>query len=98
MKPRQPVLNITDEDEEIFWWVAMRLTSEPPRSDQMEIVLRSVDADRRDADRMLRIMILGCRFCGSNSMHGEVHMPDCIYVIDPSARRVWLRKGARIIE
>lgn len=55
-------------------------------------------ADRRDADRMLRIMTLGCRFCGSNSMYGEVHERDCIYVTDPSARRVWLRKGARVIE
>jgi hypothetical protein len=94
MKPRLESLPYTAEDEDVWNFVGC-----------FEVFFYgfsledlSADQDRRDADRMLRIMTLGCRFCGSNSMCGEVHMPDCIYVTDPSSRRVWLRKGARIIE
>ena len=86
---------LTEED----WWIFVNHRGDPFRAYRMGCAfVRSRQQDRRDADRMLRIMTLGCRFCGSNSMWGEIHEKDCIYATDPSARRVWLRKGARIIE
>jgi hypothetical protein len=95
MKPRLEPVPVTEEDFEILCYT---WPGRDWRRDPLYPIGHSIGADRRDADRMLRIMTLGCRFCGSNSMHGEVHMPDCIYVIDPNARKVWLRKGAKIIE
>lgn len=87
-------LKLTIEDVDAWVHVGMR----DQWSHGFALEDTSTESDRRDADRMFRIMTFGCRFCGSNSQYGEVHMADCIYVLDPSARQVWLRKGARIIE
>jgi hypothetical protein len=97
MKPRLLSAPLTPEDFDIYVRMSARYFR-APRVWQGHVASMYDLADRRDADRMMRIMTLGCRFCGSNSMHGEVHTSDCIYVIDPSARKVWLRKGVRIIE
>lgn len=96
MKPRRNSAILTDEDTDI--WYDLRCYRGRRESECAPLIRKRLEGDRRDADRMLRIMRLGCRFCGSNSMHGEVHERDCIYVTDPSRRQVWNRKGARIIE
>lgn len=96
MKPRLEPVDHTEHDA--FVWAHVVLEAPGPVRFGSTLWTRSLMQDRHDADRMLRIMQLGCRFCGSNSMHGEVHERDCIYVTDPSTRRVWIRKGARIIE
>lgn len=88
---------LTNDDFQI---VCLAITKGSPRRRyfRVRLLVLSAGTDRLDAARMLRIMTLGCRFCGSNSMCGEVHKPDCIYATDPTARRVWLRRGARVIE
>lgn len=100
MKARQPSVPLTQEDWEIWWFVTRSWILPQRRQSDYLFSLEewARGSDRRDADRMLRIMVWGCRFCGTSSMHGQVHDRDCIYVTDPSSRRVWLRKGARVIE
>ncbi len=94
MKPRLEALPSTSQDINIW----MQLCTKRQAELWYRLYYGSRACDRRDADRILRIMSHGCRFCGSNSGYGEIHNPDCVYVTDPSARRVWLRRGARIIE
>lgn len=94
MKPRLDSAALTVLDAQIHW----RVTELFRARHGGRLFTTSLNGDRRDADRMLRIMRLGCRFCGANSQYGEAHERDCIYETDPTRRQVWHRKGARIIE
>jgi hypothetical protein len=92
---RLPAAPLTDEDDEI--WHEHVLTERlDPYYEGLHLWQYSQTDDRRDADRMSRILYRGCRFCGEPphvSLYDVLHLRTCVYAT--TGARLIIYEGQR---